>query len=83
MAGANYINLMIRLFSYLQQCVDQHIDSSRRRFLHKDVAVGAMFKSVQYQIDRVIERHHKTGHIWISDGQRITVDDLAQEQRDH
>ena len=53
-ACANFAHLMVRLAHQLQQRLRQHTYRGRRCFLHKDVAIVAMLKSVQHQLDSVV-----------------------------
>ena len=65
----------------LQHGLRQRLDGRGRSLLHEQVALFAVRKGIEDEIDRVAERHHEAGHIGICDSQRLALADLIAEQR--
>lgn len=68
----NWIDISIDFL----QCSCKHFKCRSWSFLNKKVTIPPMFKSVDYQIYSIVQSHHKTGHIRISDSNRLTFHHL-------
>ena len=68
MAGTNHPNLVIRALHQAKNGFGQRFHRSSRRLLHKNVAVVAMLKRVQHQVNRIGQRHHEAGHVRVGQG---------------
>ena len=82
-AGADHVDLVLRLFHDRQHGLDQGLDGGGRRLLDEHVAVAAVFECVQDQVDGVFQGHHEAGHFRIGHGDRLARADLVDEQRNH
>ena len=59
------------------------LDGAGGGFLDQDVAILAVLESEEDQIDGLFERHNKTGHLGLSEGDRIPLTNLVNPERNN
>ena len=82
MAGSDDTDFVV-FAEQLFQRLGQVCDRRGGRLLHEDIARTRVFECVQHEINRLIERHQKTRHLRVGNGQRLAGQQLVDEEGNH
>ena len=80
-ARADHPDGIIRLQEGLER-QGEGLERGGGGLLNKDIAGPGILIGIQDQVNRIVNGHHKTGHVRIGDGEGLAGLDLAQEEWD-
>lgn len=83
MADADHFDILLLASKELANSLSLGLDGAGRSFLHEDIAVVSVLESEEDEIDGLLQRHDKAGHLGLGQRDGVAITNLIYPQRNN